>query len=151
MNNGDAIVYDNEMGAPDDQPASTSLLRGNVMIHEWKWNSKKKAIDIQLEPLEDTSPVDEEFQVYPNPFQASLYLDLLTQQEGEITIELVDVSGKVVDVLFDGSVQAQIKQHFLLNTSDLMPGSYLLLFHHWTVSLLGCKFRHHGTPFNDFN
>ena len=62
--------------------------------------------------------------VYPNPATDQLVVDLSSLRSAELTVELVDILGKK---LFSKKIRSI--SNYQMNTSDLAPGHYTLMFH----------------------
>lgn len=62
--------------------------------------------------------------VYPNPMQTSGAFDLSVAADQEARITVVDVLGRVVRVLHDGSLQRDVPYRFSVEGESLAPGSY---------------------------
>lgn len=62
--------------------------------------------------------------VYPNPATDQLIVDVSSLRSAELTVELVDILGKK---LFSKKIRSISK--YQMDTSDLAPGYYTLMFH----------------------
>ncbi|MEM1127490.1 MAG: T9SS type A sorting domain-containing protein, partial [Bacteroidota bacterium] len=62
---------------------------------------------------------------YPNPFNPQAEFTLSLQQAQEVRVEVFDVLGRSVEVLFDGLLPAQSTQRFTINAQDWPSGTYL--------------------------
>ncbi len=65
------------------------------------------------------------FTLYPNPAIRNMTIKSEMNQYGWTTINLYDLSGRMVDVVYDGILQPG-GQPITLNTSDFAPGIYIL-------------------------
>jgi hypothetical protein len=68
-------------------------------------------------------------EIYPNPFDASLYIDLQLNETSSITISLFNVLGELISAKDNISLNNEIHTlslHELLNTYDLPKGVYYL-------------------------
>jgi hypothetical protein len=98
-----AVVYDNQLGAPDTADASTALAGGSIEIHNTKNVMTARAggeTDLGL-------PVD--FALAPNapnPFSRSTLIRFELAERSRVTIRVFDVSGRQVASLADGDWQA---------------------------------------------
>jgi hypothetical protein len=117
INNGDAVVYDNELiNLEEDAAPTTSIAGGSIVIHTKK-NQKSAVV---VDPVAKIN-------IYPNPFENSIYLDLFTESRHDIIIDMVDMNGRVIEYLYTGIVAAEVEHRFEFNTKvDLIPGSYML-------------------------
>ncbi len=63
--------------------------------------------------------------VYPNPFATVANLQFASTIEGPVTVELVDLSGKVVAALFEGNVEASVLNTLSIDGTKLPTGVYM--------------------------
>jgi hypothetical protein len=68
-----------------------------------------------------------QFATYPNPFHDLNTVDLVLPAQGTLSLRVLDLSGKQVEVLFYGDVPAGQKRVFWNRSSELASGTYLLL------------------------
>jgi hypothetical protein len=73
--------------------------------------------------LPDTYVVDP---VYPNPFNPQATLRFGVQQAQQVTVDLYDITGRQVDVLYQGTLSAGQFETVTLDGSDLSSGVYLV-------------------------
>jgi hypothetical protein len=126
----DAVVYDNQIGKPDDSDAATLIGGGSIVIHANKAIAKSASV---IEP-------EAKINIYPNPFDNLIYLDLFTESTHEIIIEMVDMNGRVIEHLYTGIIAAEVEHRFEFNTkSDFNPGSYILRIRTEAGELIGRK------------
>ncbi len=71
---------------------------------------------------------------YPNPFNPSTTIRFTSKDTESVSLELYDLTGKLVKVLFDGEVTAGETQSIRIDGSALNSGSYL-------VRLIGPSFQ----------
>lgn len=65
--------------------------------------------------------------VYPNPFDNSISIDILSQKGHKIIIDMVDIHGRIIEEMYTGSVFANVEHKFeLITSTDLIPGFYML-------------------------
>jgi hypothetical protein len=69
-----------------------------------------------------TESASDQFTIFPNPISDKLCMEYFSQQESKITIELLDLNGKLVRSIFEGMHQG--KQTYTW-TKDLPSGMYL--------------------------
>ena len=111
---GDA--YDYQMGDTDDAELTTEIGGGSIVIHT---KDIKKSASI-IEP-------EAKINIYPNPFDNSIYIDLLSETTNQIINDMVDMNGRVIEFMYTGIIEANINHQFELNTNlNLTPGSYML-------------------------
>lgn len=110
------VIYDNQIGDPEDADPSTPIVAGSIVIHTKDVLKSAELID----------PVAK-FNIYPNPFDHSVSIDLFGRTSHEIIIHLIDLNGQIVDNLYSGVISAEVDHHFEFNMkADLTPGSYIL-------------------------
>jgi len=95
LNAGDAIVYDNQMGAVDDADPATALGGGSIVIH----TGGKKAPMAKVAPGADGIAL---LQNYPNPFNPETTIGFVIAAEGRVRISIYDARGRAVVTLADG-------------------------------------------------
>lgn len=114
---GDAIVYDNKI----DAGASTVLKGGSISIRPGK---KVRKINLKSADVIEHAP---KINIYPNPFDNLIYVDLITESTHEIIIDMIDINGRVIEYLYAGVIAAEVDHSFEFNTkADLTPGTYML-------------------------
>lgn len=127
---GDVVVYDNQIEASDDADPTTELGGGSIVIHTTKDKLKSASV---LDP-------EAKLKIYPNPFDNSIYVDLFSESTHDIIIDMVDMSGRVIEYMYAGIVKGKVDHHFELNTkSDLIPGYYMLRIRNVDGEYLGRK------------
>ncbi len=123
----DAIIYDNQIGDDDDLDATTELGGGSIVIHK----SKVKKSASVAEPLAKIN-------IYPNPFDNSIYVDLFSESTHDIIIDMVDMNGRVIEYLYTGVITAEVEHRFEFNIkAELTPGSYMLRIRTENGELIG--------------
>jgi PKD repeat protein len=65
------------------------------------------------------------FDMYPNPAQDNTMIEFNLEQNDNVTIEMMDMSGKVVENIYSGSL-ATGNHRFPVNTAELSSGIYLV-------------------------
>jgi len=76
--------------------------------------------------------------IYPNPVENSIYVELIVKQSSQITIDLLDMAGRITEVLFVGNIEPGIKNHFELTLdSEPSPGFYMLIIRNRDGEYLG--------------
>ena len=70
-----------------------------------------------------------ELDIYPNPFSSSAHIELKHDKSIELTINVYDLSGKLIDNLFDGRIEDGVSYRFELKSQDGMnSGMYYIRF-----------------------
>ena len=82
--------------------------------------------NLRADPKDDTS-LDSEFELgdaYPNPFNPQSHFTLRVAEEQQVSIEIFDVTGRLVKMLHSGILSAQEEHRFTINGSALPSGTY---------------------------
>ncbi len=87
-NKGDAVVYDNRMGASDDAAVLTTLGGGSIVVHDGK---TKARMDYSIETESSAEVV-----LYPNPVFTKVTIDLKGMSAVGAKTILTDAVGKQV-------------------------------------------------------
>jgi hypothetical protein len=66
--------------------------------------------------------------VYPNPFADMTSVQIYATEGGQTSVNVYDLSGKLVQSLFSGVMDAGTSRTFKLNAATLTPGLYLVRF-----------------------
>lgn len=110
------VVYDNQIGDDDDDDPATVIGGGSIVIHSK--DVKKSALVVDP---------DARINIYPNPFNNSICVDLFCNMNHQIIIEMVDMYGRIVQHMYSGMIKENVEHHLELNTNlELTPGSYVL-------------------------
>ncbi len=72
-----------------------------------------------------TADTEAMINVYPNPFVSVSNLDFASTEAGVVKVDLVDLSGKVIQSLFEGKVEAGVVNSMPLDAATLPTGVYL--------------------------
>lgn len=121
------VIYDNQIGESDDADPSTSIGGGSIVIHTKDMTKSATLIDPATS-----------FNIYPNPFDNSIYIDMTTKKSCHIIIDMVDMSGRVIAYMYTGIIKENVDHHIELNTSnDLIPGFYMLRIRNVNGEYLG--------------
>jgi PKD repeat protein len=98
-NNGNAVVYDNQMSAAENADASTLIAGGSIVIHEVK-KANAKIIEIPAEPVP--------FNViaYPNPAKYQFTLVVQGDSKEKVDIMVYDALGRTVKHIESNDVQS---------------------------------------------
>ena len=97
-NNGDAVVYDNQMNDPDDGDATDAIEGGSIAIHN---SSASKAAQEELasEVIPESYALE---QNYPNPFNPSTTIQFDLPEAGNVTLKIYNSVGQLVRTLAEG-------------------------------------------------
>ncbi|KAF0236236.1 MAG: hyalin domain-containing, partial [Prolixibacteraceae bacterium] len=93
------IVYDNQIGSPDNANPSTSIGGGSIVIH----NAKTKSAEIsEINSVAEMLNIT----VYPNPFTDRLRFEFVSPADVNAQIDLFDMNGRLVKTIFEQQVEA---------------------------------------------
>ncbi|MEM1269799.1 MAG: T9SS type A sorting domain-containing protein, partial [Bacteroidota bacterium] len=62
---------------------------------------------------------------YPNPFNPQATFSVVVAETQPVRVELYDLSGRLVETLFAGELQANQAERFTIDGSSLSSGTYL--------------------------
>ena len=62
--------------------------------------------------------------VYPNPFYEKTNIHIMARENGNVKLEVFNVSGKLIDVLFDGQMNAGDSRELEFNGSEMTDAVY---------------------------
>ena len=121
--NEEFVVYDNQIGEEDDNDPTTKIAGGAIVVHSG--NKKKSNVDKTL--TDDL--VISEFNVYPNPFSNTAFIDLQLIESKNITIRVYDMYGRFIGSIYDGMIEKGLKYNFEFSTNNnLSSGIYMVRF-----------------------
>ena len=95
----------------------------NFVSDNWDQGNGFKLRYYALDAVENYSGI-EDLNVYPNPVSDNLFLDFSMPESGNITVRLMDMTGKTV--LVDAFEAALGQNKHFVNVSGLRAGMYLL-------------------------
>ncbi len=123
ITNEEFVVYDNQIGEEDDSDPTTEIAGGAIVVHSG--NKKKSDVDKTL--ADDL--VISEFNVYPNPFSNTAFIDLQFIESKNITIRVYDMYGRFIGSIYDGLIEKGLKYNFEFSTDNsLSSGIYMVRF-----------------------
>jgi len=110
--NGDVVVYDNNLEVDDNADPTTKIGGGSIIIHKSKTKSAEIESDILLYG-EASSLL-----VYPNPFSDRLQFEFESPVDGHARIDLFDFSGRILQTVFNSPVEGGV--HY---NAEFIPAS----------------------------
>ena len=90
----------------------------NSLFKEYLWEKRYGA------SISATSFNDDNLAVYPNPVSEELYVDILIAQSNNVSVQLMDLTGKVV--VDNSTIVGLSPNHYTLGVADLKNGVYIL-------------------------
>src|SRR6185436_11646416 len=103
-NAGNAVVFDTQMGAPDNTVPTTQLSGGNIKVTPSSnsgCGSRENVAESQI-----GIPVDELIQNYPNPFSGKTTIKFTAPTDGNVLVRVLNYLGEEVKVLFNDNAEA---------------------------------------------
>jgi PKD repeat protein len=101
----DAVVYDNQAGADENDPAATAISSGVIMVQTG--SAPVKGVSAQLAYQGTiTTGVAASFTAYPNPVQTQTTVDFALDQAEDYTVDVYDATGRLVQHLQAGHAEA---------------------------------------------
>jgi hypothetical protein len=117
------IVYDNQIGSPDNANPSTAIAGGSIVIH----NSKTKSVEIsEINSVAEMLNIT----VYPNPFNDRLRFDFVSPADVNARIDLFDMNGRLVKTIFEQQVEAD--QYY---EAEFKPETIISAFYVYRITL----------------
>jgi hypothetical protein len=101
---GDLIVYDNNLLANDTDEPTTEIGGGSIVIHSVK--IKNKSAQIEADDLADGENFG--LLVYPNPFNDRITFEFSSPSATHARIDLFDVTGRLVKTVFNNPIKAGV-------------------------------------------
>lgn len=87
------------------------------------------AIEVMLEnSLSASQDVPREFSLhkpYPNPFNNTISIPMISSIKSDVVIEIFDISGRKIETIFNGQIQPG-KKDFQWNANETSSGMYLI-------------------------
>ena len=99
-NNGNATVYDNEIGKLENTDDATELGGGSIVIH----SDKKKSAFIEPEVV----VVEPIVKAYPNPFTERLNIEFSSVNDTQAILEIYSITSAKLETLFNGPVEGGV-------------------------------------------
>jgi len=91
--NGDAAIYDNQMGDEDDADPTTTIGGGNIKIHKDNTAAAPMAVATSLTAIpEETRLVP----AFPNPSNPEVWIPYHLSADNEVFIRIYDVTGHLI-------------------------------------------------------
>ncbi len=120
---GGGVIYDNQMGASDNDDPSTALGGGQIKIHK-KGNgngNNNKAV------LDDEPDVFAFYGSYPNPFNPATTLGYNVPESAHVSLVVFDAAGREVIRLLDGAKEPG-RYEVIFDATALPSGIYFARF-----------------------
>ena len=101
----DSIVYDNQMGTPDDANPTTAISGGSIVIHKDNDKNKAKAAPAMVSNLPVSTKL---LTAYPNPANPEVWIPYRLARDNDVMIRIYSAAGQVVRTLELGHKPAGI-------------------------------------------
>ncbi|WP_162055944.1 RCC1 domain-containing protein [Pontibacter pamirensis] len=123
-NNGDVVVYDNNLGdTGDDAYAELAIAGGSIVVHEGTRTSSSSSLvaagAIAPEQLKGS------FYSYPTAFSDRTTIAFSLEKEESYVLEVYDMKGALVKRMANGSAEADRLYEFELRSDNLREGIYI--------------------------
>jgi YVTN family beta-propeller protein len=102
--NGDVVVYDNQMGDPDDGDATDAIEGGSIQIQ--KSVNKEMAEESAGEQVTSVPTGYSLEQNYPNPFNPETEISFSLSEAGQVVVKIFSITGEAICMLANGKYQA---------------------------------------------
>lgn len=129
----DSFMWTAFDGSDNSAPAQAIIhvnpMRGSGPIAQVNWNNLFSASGNGTQRLDGTTGVDEiqiedaELSAYPNPFSGQLSIGFQLPVDGEVSLKVYDMSGKLIQVLINENLNAG--KHSTTWNSDKLDGSQI--------------------------
>jgi parallel beta-helix repeat protein len=120
---GDVVVYDNNIYAEDTADPVTEIGGGSIVIHSVK--NKSAQIKFELHEVEN-----HKLMVYPNPFNDIVTFEFVSQEATNARIDIYDVTGRLVTTVFNNQVKEGVLYNTEFNPVNINSGN---LFYRMTL------------------
>ena len=97
-----AVVYDNQMGAPDTAAATCPLSWGNVNVRLPNGGMRNGQIEAAAAPVQGLARGQDFVQNWPNPFRARTEVRFSLSQRSHVKLGVFDLAGREVATLANG-------------------------------------------------
>jgi hypothetical protein len=103
------------------------------------WSNRTlKTAEARLEDVKpEISKGESGIEIYPNPFDHVTNIAATFSTDRQVTIEVIDMQGKMVKTIFSGNVKGGETQFYTLDATNLGAGFYIVRF----VSEAGMEYR----------
>ncbi len=98
----ETVIYDNQMGAPEDGDAADAIEGGNINIHS-DGASKATQEELASEAIPESYALE---QNYPNPFNPSTSIKFSVKEAGVVQLSIYNLHGQEVRTLVNGQINA---------------------------------------------
>lgn len=123
----DAVVYDNQAVDMDDADPTTVIGGGSIVIHSKDVKKSSPVVDPETR-----------VKIYPIPFNNFICVDLFSSSARDVIIDLIDIQGRSIHLMYAGTIGVNVENHFELNANlNLSDGSYILRIRTVNGELLG--------------
>ncbi len=114
-----ATVYDNNIDRADDAEPTTALGGGSIVIQNPK---KSQRVTNQTEQ----AAVSSGLKTYPNPFQQKIIVEFSLEQDGDYSLDIYDLKGRLVKQLQTGKAKASNAIQAIWEAQASASGVYII-------------------------
>jgi len=118
------LHFDSDLSVPD---SVTCMNPSSGESGDCTWSNN--GIYICSSFMLDNEPLPEQYSLlssYPNPFNPSLNIDFFAQYSGNISIQVYDLSGKLVEELLSNEFKAFGNHTIIWSPNNLTSGEYII-------------------------
>lgn len=124
-NDGNTVVYDNQINSAENADATTVLGGGSIVIHEVKatppGKTKSGFITTAIAPVFELA----DLKVYPNPFNDRLKFEFVSPNAVQAKIDIYDMTGRMVQTVFDNLVEGGVLYNAEFKPDAVISGMYI--------------------------
>ncbi|AKD04810.1 T9SS type A sorting domain-containing protein [Pontibacter korlensis] len=123
-NNGDAVVYDKELGISDDADPITSLGGGSIVIHTPNVKTASSKSSVATSTIVPDALETPKYLNYPNPYNDKTNISFSMEKEQSFSLEVFDVNGASVRKFDVGVAEAGKLYEYEFAAGSLPEGVY---------------------------
>ncbi len=120
-NNGNGVIYDNQLGVDENADPSTLLGGGSIVIHKPK-NGQNLGYSTPGTGLKINAGHSIRLEAYPNPMQNRLNLRIDNPDNHPVKIDLIHITGRLMPI----KVREVSNLFYQMDVTDLPVGVYSL-------------------------
>jgi D-alanyl-D-alanine carboxypeptidase len=86
----------------------------------------RSAIETNTKANNEISVNEKFIEVFPNPSSAHTWISFKTTQPGKVKLELYDINGRLVKVIYESNLDKNTTMRLRLETGTIRPGMYII-------------------------